>query len=580
MIRIQNVVISNFRSFKDKENVIKNLESLNVMVGKNNVGKTNVLRAIYLFFNPETYEPISDRNMVKQITGGASKDPKIDIEFLDDELIKGSERKYRISCNLNNENFYSVSNTTDDVKGKLSNSATIKKYIDRKFKCIYLSTTDENIEKQSNSIINDMILRYFKKQSKKVKETVDEFEKQYGILLQTFKDNIQNIETSLGSQFEVLSDIGVRPRLEIDSEKNITGFLLDNIKLQLDDSYMQDISNKGAGIQRASLILLSLFLLNEIYSSENKIILLDEPEAFLYPLLVKKIKASLEEKVENSSRFQMFLTSHSRDFLKEINNEKYTFKNIKQHSEENTYQRSKNDVDINKYSVIEDINARTKYEVLKNYGLLDEIDDYEKVIICEGPTDKNYLQKILEKEDYIPQIRYGKYSEGFNESSGLELKYDYIGKGASAILPILIFLDNISTISRKVFVILDGDQEGESIFTKIKETEYKHLEIYKKMLPNGKEIEDMVFSKEDYISKVIDVSGDIKAKQKEFRKAIQYVGDNESFVEQTENFIDLNRMQNVRMDRIKHLLSINLNDVIIQDEWIINDLHDFFYQED
>ena len=580
MIRIQNVVISNFRSFKDKENVIKNLESLNVMVGKNNVGKTNVLRAIYLFFNPETYEPISDRNMVKQITGGASKDPKIDIEFLDDELIKGSERKYRISCNLNNENFYSVSNTTDDVKGKLSNSATIKKYIDRKFKCIYLSTTDENIEKQSNSIINDMILRYFKKQSKKVKETVDEFEKQYGILLQTFKDNIQNIETSLGSQFEVLSDIGVRPRLEIDSEKNITGFLLDNIKLQLDDSYMQDISNKGAGIQRASLILLSLFLLNEIYSSENKIILLDEPEAFLYPLLVKKIKASLEEKVENSSRFQMFLTSNSRDFLKEINNEKYTFKNIKQHSEENTYQRSKNDVDINKYSVIEDINARTKYEVLKNYGLLDEIDDYEKVIICEGPTDKNYLQKILEKEDYIPQIRYGKYSEGFNESSGLELKYDYIGKGASAILPILIFLDNISTISRKVFVILDGDQEGESIFTKIKETEYKHLEIYKKMLPNGKEIEDMVFSKEDYISKVIDVSGDIKAKQKEFRKAIQYVGDNESFVEQTENFIDLNRMQNVRMDRIKHLLSINLNDVIIQDEWIINDLHDFFYQED
>lgn len=309
MIKIQNIVISNFRSFKDKENIINNLEALNVMVGKNNVGKTNVLRAIYLFFNPETYEPISDRNMVKQITGGASKDPKIDIEFIDDELIKGSEKKYRISCNLNNENLYSVSNTTDDVKGKLNNSAAIKKYMDRKFKCIYLSTTDENIEKQSSSIINDMILKYFKKQSREVKETVDEFEKQYGILLQTFKDNIQNIENNLGSQFEVLSDIGVRPRLEIDADKNITGFLLDNIKLQLDDSYIQDISNKGAGIQRASLILLSLFLLNEIYSNENKIILLDEPEAFLYPLLVKKIKNSLEEKIENSSRFQMFLTS-------------------------------------------------------------------------------------------------------------------------------------------------------------------------------------------------------------------------------------------------------------------------------
>ena len=550
------------------------------MVGKNNVGKTNVLRAIYLFFNPETYEPISDRNMVKQITGGASKDPKIDIEFIDDELIKGSEKKYRISCNLNNENLYSVSNTTDDVKGKLNNSAVIKKYMDRKFKCIYLSTTDENIEKQSNSIINDMILKYFKKQSREVKETVEEFEKQYGILLQTFKDNIQNIENNLGSQFEVLSDIGVRPRLEIDADKNITGFLLDNIKLQLDDSYIQDISNKGAGIQRASLILLSLFLLNEIYSIENKIILLDEPEAFLYPLLVKKIKNSLEEKIENNSRFQMFLTSHSRDFLKEINNVKYTFKNIRQHSEENTYQRSKNNVDINKYSVIEDIDSRTKYEVLKNYGLLDEIDDYEKIIICEGPTDKNYLQKILEREDYIPQIRYGKYSEGFNEASGLKLKYDYVGKGATAILPILIFLDNISDISRKVFVILDGDQEGETVLSKVKDSEYRHLEIHKKILPKGKEIEDMVFSKEDFISKVIDSSVEIKSKQKEFRKAIECVGTDESFVDQTEKFIQLHRMMDVKMDAVKHKLSINLNDVMIQDEWIINELHEFFYEED
>ena len=208
--------------------------------------------------------------------------------------------------------------------------------------------------------------------------------------------------------------------------------------------------------------------------------LLDEPEAFLYPLLVKKIKNSLEEKIENNSRFQMFLTSHSRDFLKEINNVKYTFKNIRQHSEENTYQRSKNNVDINKYSVIEDIDSRTKYEVLKNYGLLDEIDDYEKIIICEGPTDKNYLQKILEREAYIPQIRYGKYSEGFNEASGLKLKYDYVGKGATAILPILIFLDNISDISRKVFVILDGDQEGETVLSKVKDSEYRHLEIHKK----------------------------------------------------------------------------------------------------
>ena len=34
------------------------------------------------------------------------------------------------------------------------------------------------------------------------------------------------------------------------------------------------------------------------------------------------------------------------------------------------------------------------------------------------------------------------------------------------------------------------------------------------------------------------------------------------------------------MDAVKHKLSINLNDVMIQDEWIINELHEFFYEED
>lgn len=71
--------------------------------------------------------------------------------------------------------------------------------------------------------------------------------------------------------------------------------------------------------------------------------------------------------------------------------------------------------------------------------MLDEIDDYESIIVCEGPTDKNYLLKILQNEDFVPQIRYGKYVDGVGESSALNLKYNYVGKGATAILPILIF---------------------------------------------------------------------------------------------------------------------------------------------
>ena len=94
-------------------------------------------------------------------------------------------------------------------------------------------------------------------------------------------NNIKGIEDNLSNQFDALKEIGIKPVLEIENKSDVTQFLMDNIKMKLDDSYVQDINSKGAGVQRASLILLSLYLLSEIFVSENKIILLDEPEAFL-----------------------------------------------------------------------------------------------------------------------------------------------------------------------------------------------------------------------------------------------------------------------------------------------------------
>ena len=66
MISITNVRVSNFRSFKEVKNTISNLSEINVMVGKNNVGKTNLLRAVFLFFHPDTYDCDIDRNYIKK----------------------------------------------------------------------------------------------------------------------------------------------------------------------------------------------------------------------------------------------------------------------------------------------------------------------------------------------------------------------------------------------------------------------------------------------------------------------------------------------------------------------------------
>lgn len=577
MIHINSVTILNYRSFRSLGNRLTNLQSINVLVGKNNVGKTNVLRAIYLFFNSDTYDVSCDRNIIKQLTGGQSKDPRIYIEFEDDEMFPGRTVKYSILCDLNNgkkEHRYSITSKDDQVAKKLDSSAKIKNYILGHVKCIYLSTTDEDIEEQTNSLINDLILKYFKKQSKEIQKTIDKFEEQYKELMKTFEKNIDSIEASLANQFGGMRDMGITPKLSINSSKEITGFLLENIKLQLDDSYVQDIGNKGAGVQRASLIMLSLFLLNEIYSRENKVILLDEPEAFLYPLLVKKVKGVLEENVKGTNNFQMFLTSHSRDFLKEINNPVYCFHYIKQLKEEKEYQRSKNGIEINKYSVIETFSRQNKYEVLKNYGLLDDIDDYEYVIVCEGETDKNYLLEILKDKSDIPQIRYGKYAD-IGNGSEVSIDYKYVGKGASSIIPILIYLDRISEIPRKVFVLLDGDQAGSEVAKKIHPNEFEHLDLMIVQTGKDKQIEDEVYTKQVYADRVLSCERQLEGLADTFRRVIAET--NDSVIVQTENFIKGNNIKNTHIEKIKMLISQNLDETVIQRDWIIDKINSFFY---
>lgn len=467
----------------------------------------------------------------------------------------------------------------------MDDSNKIKKFLGKKFKCVFLSTTDEDIDAQSKHLVSDLILRFYQKQNKDVKQSIEMFESSYQALKTTFKDNIAEIESKLKEQFETVDSIPVKPKLELNLSKRITSFLLENIRLKLDDSYAQDISSKGAGIQRASLILLTIYLLSEIYKQVNKIILLDEPEAFLYPLLERQMKKKLEESVYMDNKMQVLMTSHSRTYLREINNPNYKFAYLTQLKEEKEYKRSKNQKDINKYTCIDEMNRKNKYEVLKNYGLLDEIDDYEYVIVCEGQTDSNYIKKILTGKEFIPQIRYAKYSDGI-EGRNKDLDYDYIGKGASSCLPILIYLDKISYVPRKVFVLLDGDDEGNKIERKIKSNsnKFKNLTLEVVVLPKNKVIEDIIFEKNNFAKRVLDTTHAMIPYKENYLKVINSMGDDKSVIEQTKSFINGNNIigennEEIDISVIKCNISQNLDNVNVKSDWLLGKLEKFFYSE-
>lgn len=579
MIKIEKIEIENFRSFKEKYHT-KNLQgclAANIITGRNNVGKTNILRAIYLFFNITEYNPNIDMNYIKKITLGASKHPIIALHFVDDELVANRTIKYIIKCDFNKINEHKSKSSpytcyskdtyfkTKIRTSKLKDSASIEKYLDSKFKCVYISTTDEIITYQANKALNDMIIEYYKKRNKEVRESIIQFVDAHSNLLSTFEQNINFLQEEMETVFKSLNSGGfnISPKLELNSDLEITDFLIENLELKIDDDYIQGINSKGAGIQRASIILLNLFLLKHIYSKKSKIILLDEPEVYLYPLLVEKIKMELDNHLNDPS-FQLFITTHSSSFLKEMNNElTYKYYNVEQEKFEREYKRSKNALDINKYSIVNQYDRKTRNEILRNYGLIDSIDDYEDIIIVEGETDKNYLNHIMSDLSFVPQIKYAKDYK----------YYQHIGKGAASTLNILSFLDDISDVKRKILVILDGDNEGQSVQKKISSKTYKNIEIKVKLLDKPKVIEDYVYTRDSILNKLKKVEPEFN-KVHNMNQLIKNTG-YDSVITLLENTIKLHSL-NTDINKVKINLSRDLASDEINKDWILQEIIDFF----
>lgn len=70
MIQIEKIRINRCRSILNLEIEVNGSKNLISICGENNVGKTNTLRAINLFFHPEEYDETIDRPILKYAQGG------------------------------------------------------------------------------------------------------------------------------------------------------------------------------------------------------------------------------------------------------------------------------------------------------------------------------------------------------------------------------------------------------------------------------------------------------------------------------------------------------------------------------
>lgn len=470
MIKIISASICRFRSIISLDLSISQKNNLIAFCGQNNVGKTNTLRAINLFFNPETYTPEIDMPKIKHATGGQSIHPKIELTFLDNE-----DNTYYTICRdmkgyLESSPDLTLSGSSFQLDGKKKKDKRtltleeIKSVLD-KIEFVYIESINtfipELIGKITEGIINvEYDKTRFSQSKRALKDAYDTYVDGLRAILETFANDISS----------TFKDFCNKWKVEFVVPKNSETFrdlISEDVRLSLDDNGSIGVLDKGAGLQRLATILLNFEMLSRINRTKSIIVCIDEPDVYLHEGLQRKLKELFDKK---SSSMQLFFTTHSKVFINE-----YSMYNVflldSKHYEQYSTRKKKNINVIETFLV--NINDQSGYDKICSHLGIEAI-TYELLhrnnLLVEGNCDKKYLTELFNFfELSCPNI------ESLN--------------GADNAIKFLEFYDsyyrnNTTQYKPKIKVVLDNDSKGREIYSKIRALTYNHIDVTAILIQN------------------------------------------------------------------------------------------------
>ena len=429
-----------------------------VICGENNIGKTNFLRAMNLFFNHYKQELYSLKEDIPYHIYYGSRGAAVKTELI------GTFEKGNDSISLK------ISFTSDEVKYSIKNKeVTIddaKEILDT-FQFLFLESHNINIPNLiSLALEKDGLLALDKKRSKQSQplEKLNEF-------IELSQKAIADIEKSINEYFQELTNFdGILKDKQI--KINFAEFekLRDVVKtmtsITLYDGNNHGIANKGSGAQRA--VFLSLMQFISANSKKNIIWGIDEPEAFLQPRLQKQV-AMVFNKIVKEQNQPIILTTHSQHFV-ELNNLQsvYLFKGTLTPKE---YQRRPNEVFYEMNTLpIESKSDFEKAILIKNHLGITNNDGWEVLpynILVEGEEDKKYIETLMNIINLpVPNII---WSGGASKIGGYLQYYNSFADG----LP----------YKPEFLCIFDNDDEGRDQSKKVKPSSYKNITVSKIDMP-------------------------------------------------------------------------------------------------
>lgn len=444
-MKITDITIENYKSVKQL--TFKPNLGLNVIIGENSVGKSNVFDAINWLLGP-TYPTFNQTTKQDHFLGDINNKIKIIIIFNDNTrmCLDESKDKYQF---------------TMDRDGNLIREISDERL---KYACAYLDVSRQIIDYMPSNkwtligrILQEINEQFCKETDSSGVLKKDKFKEE----LQKIKENLLfSVKNSEGKEvmkdfIKILQKESARQLNRPESEFIVDLDLYDpwnfyrtlQILVRESDIGLEfQASNLGMGIQ-ASISVAILKAYSEIHLNNKSPIFIDEPELFLHPQAQRNFYQILRKIAEEGT--QIFYTSHSPNFLSADHfDEIFVVRKLKDKG--TVFYFASLDKFINDLKIRTGINS-DKDVLLEHYkNACDETGDSQKA------NEAFFAKKII-------------LVEGSSESLALPyffelLEYDYIKEGVTIVKcggkkELDRFYRLYSEFGIPCYVIFDGDKQ-------------------------------------------------------------------------------------------------------------------------
>lgn len=466
---VKKINVLNYKCFTDIH--IDNIKPINIIIGKNNIGKSSVLdivEGIYgsrtinmntkIILTKEMDEDVISRVFQKSTSGGTiggnhyefgKKYIGQDISFIiksdSSNQIPDDFEKYNPHLTINQIDYWSRVAHSIEIDQKVTKRILAERNI-------FPEDNDDNMIVDSNGNGITRFITNFLNRSKYNENLVK-------------NDLLQNLNKIMGDDANFTEIV----TQQIDSAEGSKW----EIYLREEGKGRIPLSESGSGLKTILMVIVFTILIPNVEHKKisQYIFLFEELENNLHPSLQRRLLKYIENLTEDGAIF--FLTTHSNVTLDAYQNSDIT--NIIHLQKEDSQVKLINITNkIQKNTILNDLGIKAS-DLLQSNG----------IIWVEGPSDRVYINnwiKIHKKTNIVEGKDYQCVFYGGRLLSNLSLEDENE-------------LVNLMSVNRNAIIVLDSDKKGNN--TPLNKTKKRIIEEAKKQgilvwVTKGKEIENYI----------------------------------------------------------------------------------------